>query len=127
MKKSIIALLFSFALIGVGMCFVASDVKADPIHVVAEHDFAFVDTDAIAIQTVDHVPVFIMENVLIKKLTTDAENKMVTVMLAITVEHRQRMWHERSWGKPLKGHTRIEKYPGINRTGFNNTNHILKC
>lgn len=113
MKKSIFALLFSTLLTCFGLCFVVDDVKADTdVQRIEVCDFTSVDLEAPAISTVDPVPLVDASHDDAKEINS-AGILEETLLMASAVEHRQRYWRNRSWGKPIKAFNRLDNYPKI--------------
>lgn len=111
MKNSLLAALLGFALSCVGVCFVVDDVKADPVVISVEQSDHIVNAEAIALSDVAYVPILDVEHTISNEIFTDAEINETEIAFALTCEHQQRMWQERSWGDPQKDYTVIEKYP----------------
>lgn len=118
MKKSIFALLFGMMLMCFGLCFVVDDAKASPdIQKISVCDFA-ATIEAPSVNLMDHVPIVSVSH----ETSNDFEPVAIherRMRLATTVEHRQRYWRNRSWGKTQK----ILKFPSANKGKAN----VLLC
>lgn len=124
MKNTIFTMLFSLLLIGVGVCFVVDDVKADPVPLEQVSHFD-VTIAAEAIATPDHVPLVDSQHALIN---LDTEKAIVEKPIAdqnrFAERYSYRSWRDNSdTGKTHAGYRRqTEKYAlyafkiSINRT-----------